>query len=355
MPVPGAIDADGHVFEPPDAWTRHLPSRLHSLAPAWRTDNRGRRRQVIGGRMQGYIPMHPDWDTQRRPGGMDSKARLEDMDAEGIAVSVIFPTTGLYFAGIEDPDFQREMCRAYNDWLHEFCAADPSRLVGVAVIPQGDVADAIAEAQRAVGELGFKGAMLRPNPIRGRNLDDPAYEPLWSALEELDAAAAIHEGTTQDVVQVGRDRFDNFMFRHALSHPIEMQIACLSLICGGVLERHPRLRVAFLESGCGWAPYWLERLDEHMEEWGHASMPLPLKPTEYFKRQCFVSAEPDERTLPGVVLDLGDDNLLFASDYPHPDGIFPGVVAALADREDVSEATKAKLLRDNAVRCFGLD
>ncbi|MCE2391899.1 MAG: amidohydrolase [Proteobacteria bacterium] len=354
MSVSSAIDADGHVMEPPDAWARYLPSRLHSLAPTWGVDNQGRSRQVIGGKLQGYIPQNPEWATQRRPGGMDPKARLADMDEEGLAVSVLFPTTGLYFAGIEDLELQREMCRAYNDWLHDFCTADPARLVGVAVVPQGDVAACIAEAQRAVGELGFKGVMLRPNPIRGRNLDDPTHEPLWSALEDLDVVAAIHEGTTQDVVQVGRDRFDNFMFRHALSHPIEMQIACLSLICGGVLERHPRLRVVFLESGCGWAPYWLERLDEHMEEWGHASMPLPLEPTEYFKRQCFISAEPDERALPGVILGLGDDNLLFASDYPHPDGIFPGVVSALADRDDLSESTKAKVLRDNALRCFGL-
>jgi predicted TIM-barrel fold metal-dependent hydrolase len=307
----------------------------------------------VGGVLQEFIPRGADWDQRIRPGGHDAKARLADMDAEGLDVSVLFPTTGLYFAGVADPAVQQALCRAYNDWLRDWCSQDPRRLIGVAVLPQADVDASIAEAQRAVG-LGLRAVMLRPNPIRGRNLEDPVFEPLWSALEELGVPVALHEGTTQDVVQVGHDRFDNFLFRHALSHPLEQQIACLSLICGGVLERHPRLRVAFLESGCGWALYWLERLDEHMEEWGHASLPLPLRPSEYFARQCYISCEPDERALPALISVLGDDNLLFASDYPHPDGIFPGVVAALADRADLSPGSKAKLLRDNALRCFGL-
>ena len=131
-------------------------------------------------------------------------------------------------------------------------------------------------------------------------------------------------------------------------------MAMLALICGGVLERHPRLRVAFLESGCGWIAWWLERLHEHLEHWGHASQPLPRSPEEYFQRQCFISSEPDERTLPGILSLLGDEQVLFATDYPHPDGIFPGVVAAMADRTDLPAASKSRVLRDNAARCFGL-
>jgi predicted TIM-barrel fold metal-dependent hydrolase len=121
-----------------------------------------------------------------------------------------------------------------------------------------------------------------------------------------------------------------------------------------VLERHPDMRVVFLESGCGWVPAWLERIDEHMEHWRHATTPLPLEPSEYFARQCFVSADPGERTLPQVLQLLGDDNVVFASDYPHPDGIFPGVVAALADRDDLSDVEKIKILATNPARCFGL-
>src|SRR5262245_32013518 len=349
-----AIDADGHVSEPDSIWTEYLPASLHALAPRRVHDSEGRSRQLIGGELKEFIPMGADWGKRARRGGSDAKARLADMDSEGIEISVLFPTTGLFFPGLADAAVQAALCRAYNDWLADFCSADPRRLVGVAVVPQADVVASMEELRRCAERHRFRGVMLRPNPIRGRNLDDPYYQPLWALAEALDVAIAVHEGTTQDVVQSGRDRFSNFMYRHACSHPHEMQMAMLALICGGVLERHPRLRVAFLESGCGWIAWWLERIHEHLEHWGHASQRLPRSPEEYFRRQCFISSEPDERTLPGIVSLLGDEQVLFATDYPHPDGIFPGVVAAMADRADLSAATRARVLRDNAARCFGL-
>ena len=353
--IPGTIDADGHVTEPREMWRERLPSELRAAAPRLVRDEQGHIRVYMAGEMMPPMPMPKEWEGQaQRAGGADPKARLEEMDAEGIERSVLFPTTGLFFGGIEDDLAQTALCRVYNDWLGEYCAADPDRLIGVAAVPQNDLTAAVEEARRAVTEYGFVGVMVRPNLIRGRNLHHPAYEPLWKEMENLGVTIAVHEGTTQNVIQSGRDRFDSFAFRHACSHPHEQQMGVLSLICGGVLERHPGLRAVFLEAGCGWAPYWLERLDEHMEKWGFAAAPLPHEPSEYFARQCFVSAEPDERTLPAVISTLGDDNIIFASDYPHPDAIFPGVVAALADRDDLSTETKTKILATNPVRCFGL-
>jgi predicted TIM-barrel fold metal-dependent hydrolase len=349
------IDTDGHVNEPEDLWARFLPPELLPMAPRRLLDDQGRLRNCVAGEFCPPIPYAPEWSAPGRPtGGWDPKARLVDMDADGIDVAVLFPTTGLFFAGIADDHVQAALCRAYNDWLAEYAATDPARLVGVAVIPQTDVGASIAEARRAVRDLGFKGVMFRPNPVRGRNLHDPVHDPLWDALEDLGVPLCVHEGTTLNLPQAGLDRFENFAFRHAVSHPHEQQMALLSLACGGVLEHHPGLRVAFLESGCGWIAWWLERLDEHMEEWAHATAPLPHEPSEYFARQCWISTEPDERTLPAVISMMGADNLIFASDYPHPDGIFPGVVAALADRTDVSAADKAKILSANAERLFRL-
>ena len=223
----------------------------------------------------------------------------------------------------------------------------------IATVPQSNVDATIAESKRAVKDLVFKGVFLRPNPIAGRTIDNPAFEPLWNVLEELDTPLCLHEGTTQDVPQAGFDRYENFLFRHVISHPHEMQMACLSVICGGVLERHPKLRVAFLESGVGWIAHCLERLDHHMEYWGHASAPLPLKPSEYFTQQCYISADPDEAIVPGIIDVIGDDNILFASDYPHPDGIFPGVVAEFTERKDVSEESKTKILGENPTSSTG--
>jgi predicted TIM-barrel fold metal-dependent hydrolase len=266
---------------------------------------------------------------------------------------VLVPTTGLYLSGVDTPDIASALARAYNDWLATYCAAEPARLVHVGVLPQADLRDTVAEARRAVRELGSRALMMRPNPVGGRNLDDPAYDVLWGEIEELGVPVVFHEGTTMNVPQSG-ERFANFGFRHACSHPHEQQYAVLSLTGGGVLERHPGLRALFVEAGCGWLPYWLERLDEHMEEWAYAGAPPPRPPSEYFARQCFITTEPNERGLPHFIDLLGDDIVMWASDYPHPDAIFPGAVDALADRNDLSESSKRKILRANAQRCFGL-
>ena len=348
------VDADGHVNEPERMWVEYLPAEFRDRAPHTVRDDDGNLRNVLDGVMLPAIPRKPEWTAPgRTTGGRDPQVRLADLDAEGIAQAVCFPTTGLFFAGLSDPALEVALCHAYNSWLADYCSTDPARLVGVAMVPQHDLDAALVEARRAVGDLGFRGIMLRPNPVDGRPLHDPVHEPLWALAAELDVPIAIHEGTTQNMVQSG-DRFDDFAYRHACSHPHEQQMACMSFTCGGILERHPSLRVVFLESGCGWIAWWLERLDEHMEEWDHATTVPPLEPSEYFARQCFISTEPNERTLPAVISLMGAESIVFASDYPHPDAIFPGAVRALADRTDVAAADLRKILDSNARRCFGL-
>lgn len=347
-----AIDADGHVQEPPEAWER-LDRKYRSCAPRTLIDEQGRIRQFVGEELRPYIPS-PAGGWVIPAGGHDPKARLQDMDGQGVARALLFPTMGLMFAGLEKTDVQIALCRAYNDWLNEYCDADRERLIGVALVPQHDVAAAVLEARRAVVELGYRSVMLRPNPIRGRTLGHPCWEPLWELLQELDVPLSIHEGTTQEVLQSGRDRFDNFAMRHVCSHPHEQQMACLELIVGGTLERFPKLRVVFLESGCGWLPHWLDRIDEHLGSWGHCVAPLPLSASEYFRRQCFISADPDERTIESVVELVGDEVLLFATDYPHPDALTGDVVGRITNRERLSAESVDKILFQNARRCFGL-
>jgi predicted TIM-barrel fold metal-dependent hydrolase len=132
-------------------------------------------------------------------------------------------------------------------------------------------------------------------------------------------------------------------------------LAMLALICGGVLERHPRLRVAFLESGCGWLPYWLWRLDEHREKTqGVAGEPqLAVKPSDYFRRQCWISCEPDEPHIREVQDFIGEDRLLFASDYPHPDHEWPETVKT-ARVLPLSDRAKKKMFWDNPSTFYGL-
>lgn len=347
------IDADGHVQEPPEAWQRLAPE-FRDFAPSVFIDDQGRARQLVGGELKPPIPTPAEgWDIP--DGGHDPKARLRDMNMQGIGRTLLFPTMGLMFAGLGRVDVQIALCRAYNDWLAEYCATDPARLIGVAVVPQSDLVAALDEARRTVEQLGFQSVMMRPNPIGGRTLGHPYWAPLWRLLEELDVPVSVHEGTTQEVPQSGRDRFDGFTMRHVASHPHEQQLACMELIMGGVLERHPKLRAVFLESGCGWLPHWLERMDEHMQAWGHCIAPLPLTPTEYFQRQCFISADPGERMIESVARLVGQDVLVFASDYPHPDAIAENIVGRVADREELDARLKEKILYRNARRCFALD
>lgn len=347
------IDADGHVQEPTEAIAERLPAALRDAAPRSLRDASGRIRQQVGGELMPYIPV-PESGTWDIPaGGHDPKQRLADMDRQRIGRSVLFPTFGLTFAGLARLDVQLALCRAYNDWLAEFCSADPKRLIGVSVPAQADPRAALDEVRRTVREYGYRGVMLRPNPINGRTLIHRDWTPLWEFLESEGIALCVHEGTTQHVPQSGNDRFEDFALRHVASHPHEEQLACLGLVMGGVLERHPGLRVVFLESGCGWLPHWLERMDDHAESWGWAMPKLSLKPSEYFARQCVISCDPGERTLASVISLCGEESVVFATDYPHPDAVAGDLVGKIEERSELSADAKRKILVDNARRAFG--
>lgn len=351
------VDADGHVIEPGEMWPQYLDAQYHSLAPKRVVDEQGRSVTMLEGEMTPaalQIPASVTPTQQHRPGAWDPIARVSDLDEEGIDAAVMYPTTALRIPGVKRPDLAVALCRAYNDWLADFCRTAPERLIGVGLVPLQEVDAAIAEAKRAVNELGFHGIFLRPNPINGRNMSHPAYEPFWATLQELEIPVALHEGTTMNVPTAGADRFSNHWLQHMISHPHEQQIAMLSLIGGGVFERYPRLRFAFLESGSGWVPHWLERMDEHVENFYWLVDGLTMKPTEYFMRQGFISADPMERTLPATVELLGDDVIVWATDYPHPDGLYPGAARAISGRSDISESSKMKILGSNSVRLYNL-
>jgi predicted TIM-barrel fold metal-dependent hydrolase len=262
------VDADGHVVEPLDLWERYAPVRFRAAAPRVVVDEEGSARYRLEGRLTPRLPFMRRAGERApfvpAPGGMDPAARLADLDREGIAAAVLYPSTGLLLGGVEDPAAAVALCCAYNDWLRDYCAADPTRLLGVAAVPLQDPAAAASEAVR----LGFQAVFVRPNPCAGRALGDPAYEPLWAACERAGVAVAVHEGTTLHVPTVGIDRFPDFLSQHVVSHALEQQLACVGFVTSGILERHPGLRVVFLEAGCGWVPYLLERLDRHFESWG---------------------------------------------------------------------------------------
>lgn len=237
---------------------------------------------------------------------------------------------------------------------------NPERLKFAAPVVLYDIDEAIREAQRAVGELGAVAVSVRPNPAVGKRLDAPDREPFYAAVQELGVPLIVHE-STGDPATAGGDRYggmmvpESYLFHHVISHPFEQMMAMMALICGGVLERHPRLKVGFFEAGCSWAPYWLARLDDHFEhpKLGHYMTGLTMKPRAYFNRQCVVSCDPGDPTIPLAVQGLGADKILFATDYPHFDSGGRSVQSFL-DVADIDPADQRRILCDNTLQFYGL-
>jgi hypothetical protein len=351
------IDADGHVEEDLGWIVERLDPLLRHLAPRFERDEDGKLVNLIEGR-----PWRPTFKLPRgskthtsaggvvRTGGRDPVERLKVLDEEGIAAAVLFPSMGLMYGLYEDPKPAAALCAANNDWLAVYCATDPRRLVGVALLPQQDPGLAVDELERCVESYSFVGGVIRPNRIAGRTVDDESFEPLWAAAEALDAPIVLHEAYFGGIDTVGEDRQRTYAGAHVISHPFEQMSAMLTLCVAGVLERHPRLRIGFFEAGCGWAPFWVERIEEH-----HELAPADFAggdPHGLLNTRTWLTFEVEERTLP-MALELGwEDNVCFASDYPHFDAVYPGAVAAVRGH-GLSPAVERKVLGDNALTFYG--
>ncbi len=358
------IDIDGHVREADDLWERYLEPPYRERAPKIEQVPNGQLLFLLEGkrhhRKPDESPFRPKQDgspvNEHRDLATDPRGRLKDMDRDRIERGLLFPSAGLYLPSVEDPDYAVALCRAYNNWLYDYCGADRTRLMGVAVIPVQDVKAAVEETRRAIVELKFKAVFVRPNPVKGRALDDAYYDPLYKIIQELGVPLMVHEGSGAYLPTAGVDRFaGQWFFTHTISHPFEQMLASLALICKGTLERHPDLQVVFLESGAGWLPYWLWRMDEHYEILPFQVPWLKMKPSEYFRRQCYTSFEPDETRLGEVIESVGAERVLFASDYPHWDAKLSGSPQSVMDRPDLTGETQRKIMGENAARLLKLD
>jgi predicted TIM-barrel fold metal-dependent hydrolase len=380
------MDSDLHVMEPPDLYERYLEPAFRERAPKFQKHDatghglseHGVGRWLIEGRP--YPAIYDAARYQRRYAllteqkarvpehmalaarGFDARATLEGMDIEGVDHAVMYRSVaGMLPIGVDGlaPDFAFALARAFNDWLHDFCRSDPQRLQGVAVIPLVDVEMAVAETRRVVEQLGFPGINIYPDEVDGRMLYDPEVDPLWAVAQDLGIAVGVH-GTSQALS--GADAAHKYL-RHpaggtvgrALGFPVHLLGASAGMILSGVLERFPRLRVAFLEGNSSWLPWWLYRLDEMWEKCGRAEEGeiLELAPHEYFLRQCYASVDVDEAPVRHVIEEYGDDNLVFSTDFPHIDGAFPHATEGFLGL-GIPEASKRKILWDNCARLYGV-
>jgi predicted TIM-barrel fold metal-dependent hydrolase len=362
------FDSDMHIMEPPDLWPRYIDPEFKDIAPRGRTSENVR---DLGLTFPGDPPRHGKQtagtphrghnfqknqeiyrDHSERGWGPD--CQLEAMDREGIDVAVLFPTRGLTVLTHpgRDPRFAAAIARAYNDWLSDFCRQQPDRLLGAGMLSVYDVNDAIAEAERVARELDFKAVFLRSNLVNGYNWHDPYYEPLWDTLERLDLPIGFHEASASSSPQSAEHFEPNFGLRRVYAQPFEQMLGLGSFVGGGILARHPRLKVAFLEANCSWLPWLIWRLDEGYEREGDLFMPdLAMPPSEYFRRQCLVSVEPDEAPARYTIEEFGADQLVFSTDYPHGDSRYPEAVKSFLELDLPVEA-KRKILWDNCARFY---
>lgn len=354
------VDADCHVLEPIDMWETYLEPVFKSsaLSPDL-TVNGEKIFQKLSEDLwvEGFKAKVRDYATYGID-RYDPESQVKAIQAMGVDIALLYPTVGLWLLAMDSMDSQLAgaFTRAYNNWLRDFCSYNPQILRGVGAINRHAPEEMVPELHRIV-EFGWKAVLLRPNPIKGRLLSDFAYEPFWTECERLGVAVSIHEGTHCRVPSTGIERFNSRFALHACSHPMEHMMALLALIEGGVLERHPHLRVGFLESGCGWLPYWLWRLDE--VEYNNLSWEVrdnvKMKPSEYFRRQCFISIEPSEPYLPQLLNYIGSDNLIVGSDFPHMDHEPDVIRDAIALQEQLPKTTVQKILWDNPIRFYNLE
>lgn len=363
------FDSDMHIMEPPDLWECYIDPKFRERAPRGRTSENVRDLGLIFPNTQPKVrrtagTLHRGHNYEKNQQiyrdharrGWTAEVQLEAMDTEGIDVAVLFPTRGLSVLTYPDHDreFAAALARAYNDWLHDFCREDPARLLGAGMISVYDIDDAVSEARRVVREYGFRSVFLRSNLVNGKPLHDAYYEPLWHTLEELDLPIGFHEATASRSGQTGEQFEPNFGLRRIYAQPVEQMLGLGSFLGGGILARHPGLRVAFLEANCSWLPWLLWRTDEGYEREGDIFMTdLEMKPSEYFRRQCWVSVEPDEAPAKYTIEELGSDQLVFSTDYPHGDSKYPHAVEAFFEL-DLSDDAKRKILWDNCARFYAV-
>lgn len=405
------IDADGHVLEPPNLWKEYLepkyrdravnikpgvdgfefleidgkPSALTSSSLLNSLGGMGKL-QKLGDKVQeanqqtraamltsfmsskgdvkrfaagAQITLRPE-DTYLAgfaPGAMDVKERLEILDREGMAKAILYPTLGLLWeAEMFDIELAGAHCRAYNRWIAEFCSASGGRLVPIAHLSLGDPEEAARELRRAVKD-GCKGAFVAPYTLTRKPHGHFDHDPVFATAQDLDVPIGIHPGL-EPINWSIHNRFDGiewadwYFFLYAAQG---VQHAFGTLFQYGVFDRFPRLRTVVLESGAGWIGYWIDRADAIYKRTSiGGTVQLKEAPSYYFKRQCYISADPDERSIEAMTRLVGEDRFFWASDYPHPDhpGNYleelRGLVAGM------TTTARRGVLGENVARCYKL-
>ncbi len=342
-------DSDRHVIEPLTMWQEYVQPDIYQRYPlSYLCDNPKNKRERIQNHgdkanidlppifVIGDIPVTNNWGVKeqiasallnsdslsQREYAMTGAQQLISMQQNNISVASLFPTFATFIVNHQQlpAEVSLAYADAYNRWLKNYCAYDSTRLKGVGLISRHKPDNMLIQLEKII-KYGWSSIVLRPEVIAGRDLNHVDYEAFWAACERNNIAVAFHGGSCLHGSTAGNQRFTARFSLHACSHPMEAQMAFVALLEGGVLERYPRLKFAFLEAGASWLPSWLWRLDNicYPEFPSLVKDNIKMLPSQYFKRQCWVAIELAEPCLREVINIIGHKKLLYGTDFPHPD------------------------------------
>ena len=350
----GITDADGHINEPEHKLRDYIEGpygeqkKFHTYIPNEQglvggsvISGTGYMDSTLGGRLGSHggpdFPLPNEWIAKADEGGMET--------------IYLFPTTLLAYSQIIDPDYLIALTKAYNNYVHEEWLKFNPRFKSVALMPLMDVDESIKEMRRCVTELGYAGVFVAA--VGFGLLGEKRFDPFYKAAEELGAFVAVHGGHATAESQ----RYTKFIQRHTIGFPVSNMMQMMHMTYEGVYEKFPNLKVGYLEGGCTWVPMMLDRMDEEWEKRGWFETPnCKKKPSDYIKGgNVYIHAEPSEQLIPEVIRVMGKNKLFYASDWPHWDNEYPGNIADIWDRTDLTEEQKKGILRDNALEMYGFD
>lgn len=361
----GTMDLDTHFWQPLEMWRPFIAPEHESAVVAFHeaTDPLSKANSANSGidpAVEKKIR-----ERQGNPAVEDPVERLRWMDSEGAYLNVVYPYPA-WFSFANDPVLAAAGCRALNRWAAAFAEVDRDRLKPAMMLPVLFPDLAVAEFRYASEELGLDAIFAVPTPHKDRRWSDPAFDPLWGAVQAAGAVMMFHEFTRVDrseLPTVIRPCYtDSYPISYLAGHVVEAQLAVTDLIGGGALDRFPELQVGFVEAHVAWLPGWLALMDSL---WPRISThfgttegtgTLQLRPTEYFRRQCTIVAFPDDVWISETVKQVGARSITLCSDFPHPnavgrtpmDGVFRRTNPMLsADEQDL-------IINGNARRMFGL-
>jgi uncharacterized protein len=375
------ISADDHIdlrFMPADLWTSRLPADLRERGPRVVDGDKGPNWVCDGltwGPWGAYTAAQGSgamWAIEAggslREGELrptTAELRLADLDRDGVDATIMYGPTDPFI--VEDVDLRREVYRAYNDWLLEFQSAELERLIGAAQLPLDDPEGSRAELER-LAKSGFRHFNVMAARAEPRIYDD-AWEPFWALAEETGIPIGFHL-----VVEVRRERrqselqHENPLVAGALrtttnAPGVQLMDPIAGLILTGVLDRHPGLKLVMAEAGLAWVPHFIQSLDFYCGR-VRSGRPIPgvdgdvtlpeMKPSEYFQRQIWVTFQDDYAGM-HMLSYLGEDRVMWASDYPHPASTWPNSQAVIERQtKHLPPETKRKILAENARSLYGL-